>query len=83
LVDGDGGNLALAVACAPVDNSKEIQIAQISECRQGYCVEATSEVYVATKLYKARVARSVWINQELEKRAGLIVLSSYLNATRL
>ena len=80
LVDRDAGNLTLAVASAPVNDLKEIESAQISECGQRYCVEATSEVYVACKRYKAaQRARSVRINQELEKRIGLIVLSGYLD----
>src|SRR4051812_40752162 len=53
LGDRDAGNLTLTVAGTAVNDPKEIESAQIGEGRQRYCVEATSKVYVATKLYKA------------------------------
>jgi hypothetical protein len=80
LVDRDAGNLTSAVASAPGNDPQKIEIAQISEPWQCYWVEATPEIYVATKLHKAaRRSRPVRVNQELEKRTGLIVLSNYLD----
>jgi hypothetical protein len=77
--DREARNLPAAVARAPVDDPKEIRSAEISEGCQRYCVEAISKVHVVTKLNKAARPGSVAVNEELEKRTRLIVLSSYLD----
>jgi hypothetical protein len=79
LVDRDAGNLTSAVASAPGNDPQKIDIAQISNLGNVIVLKPLPK-FIATKLHKAaRRTRPVWINQELEKRTGLVVLSSYLD----
>jgi hypothetical protein len=69
-----GEALAIAVARAAVDDPEEIRGAVISKRWQRYRVKARAKVYARP--------RSVRINQELEERTGLIVLSGLGRGTR-
>jgi hypothetical protein len=79
LGDRDAGNLPSAVSRPPVNDSKEIRSTHISEGCQRYCVEAISKVHVVPELCKAERAKSVRVNQELEKQQERPLLGSSEN----